>query len=148
LKIQQKNCELNETLEKMLTNFKGIYSKSVCLNEEKLNNCDNIKMCKINVRKVNESKSKKSISKSKNELFTCVWPQCRYSSKQKVHLKEHLLLHSDKRFECDFKGCKKSFKQKYILNEHKTIHLGKKLYFFGLNVNMKLNIKLLFEDIY
>jgi hypothetical protein len=77
-------------------------------------------------RKINQNME----NDMKNKLFKCVWPQCRYSSKQKVNLNQHILIHSEgERFKCDFNGCNKFFKYRSNLFRDKKIHFGKNQFF-------------------
>ncbi len=91
-----------------------------------VNNCDNIKLCKIIFKKLTKFENDDTISKTKSRLLKCVWPQCRYSSKQKVNLNQHILIHSEgERFKCDFNGRNKFFKYRSNLFRDKKIHFGK-----------------------
>ncbi len=109
-----------------------------------VNNCDNIKLCKIIFKKLTKFENDDTISKTKSRLLKCVWPQCRYSSKRKDSLRYHILSHTEgDKFKCDFIGCKTSYKHKKNFNNHKKIHLGKKIYVFGLNVSSRVYIELL-----
>jgi DNA polymerase III delta prime subunit len=74
-KMQQSICQINKCLELMFKNLNKFIELSECLN--KVNNCDDIKVCKIVVNKVNQMKANETIDGKNKSLFACVWPQCR-----------------------------------------------------------------------
>jgi uncharacterized Zn-finger protein len=72
------------------------------------------------------------VSKSVN-YYVCVWPQCKYQTKEKIYLTQHVLIHSEeKKFKCSENECNQRFKRRYILIEHKLKYLGIEK-FIGIN---------------
>jgi hypothetical protein len=133
LKVLSQISELRQNISQLNVFFKKKF-ENLCkfedMNEIFEQNQINFNSCKIVVEKINEITNRKiniyEENNKKTDLFKCVWPQCRYVSKQKHHLKTHVFSHSEKiNFECDFNGCKKSFKNKNNLRNHKKIHFGK-----------------------
>jgi hypothetical protein len=52
------------------------------------------------------------VSKSVN-YYVCVWPQCKYQTKEKLPLTQHVLIHSEeKKFKCSENECNQRFKRR------------------------------------
>jgi hypothetical protein len=103
--MQQKFVEFHKLLEKISIALREFDDFSESANMDNFYN--KFKMCNIVIKKETKCKSIVNLSsdKTNNNLFKCVWPQCRYSSKQKVNLNQHILIHSEaERFKCDFNG--------------------------------------------
>ena len=83
--------------------------------------------------------------------FKCTFEGCGKSFKQKQHLKNHLLTHSDfdRPFSCNYKGCGKAFKSISHLKDHtQSIHMKLKPFsccfctkYFSRNSSLKYHIQ-------
>ena len=78
--------------------------------------------CQINTQLI-ESFECFNKSIDNNKQFKCFWPKCQFKTDHKNHLKDHRLVHLNKRqFVCDINECKKTFIQNSKLIRHKLLH--------------------------